>query len=364
MTRRLKRTGLLALALLVPAALTADQVYFGFMLEGVPVSFWAVFAVQLCHWETWTVAGPIVAGLERRWPLQPPHKRRSLVKHLIAAPIVAVTVILCSVALFQVLIRLPIPPEWFANFNKTLKGSLAFFVLAYGHFQMLIYAAIVAVANAKRSNQMLRERDTEALRLRNELADARLTTLRTQLQPHFLFNTLHTIGSLVMQRQNQRAVELIAELGELLRTTLAHRDTDLAPLGEELAHLRRYLRIEEARFSDRLTVTWDIEDAALGAMIPPFILQPIVENAFRHGISKMPGDVTLRIAARREEGELRVVIDNDGPPLPAGMAAAAAVRGYGLRNVRERLAARRPPGRLLLEDRPGGVRVTVSAPVW
>src|SRR4029079_17014083 len=121
---------------------------------------------------------------------------------------------------------------------------------------------------------------------------------------HFLFNTLHTIGSLVLQRENDRAVAMIAELGDLLRETLDRRQADLFPLRDEIAHLRRYARIEEARFGDRLAVAWRIDPAAEPAMVPSFILQPIVENAFRHGIGKRTDAGRLEVSARAEDASI------------------------------------------------------------
>jgi two-component system LytT family sensor kinase len=229
--------------------------------------------------------------------------------------------------------------------------------------ELVIYGGIVAVAHAVRSTALLRAREHETLRLQAELTGAKLTALRMQLQPHFLFNTLHTIGSLVLQRETQRAVELLSGLGELLRGTLAHRDNDLVPLRDEIAYLRRYLKIEEARFSDRLTIRWDIDPAAEEALIPPFILQPVVENAFRHGISRRTDESILGIAATTEQGSVRITVYNDGPPLSHAFAVDRA-SGYGLKNVRERLQTRNPAGRLELANAAAGVRATLLLPRW
>jgi sensor histidine kinase YesM len=155
---------------------------------------------------------------------------------------------------------------------------------------------------------------------------------------------------------------MLAELGELLRATLAHRDTELTPLREEIAYLRHYLRIEEARFGDRLRVVWDVDPAAAEASIPPFILQPLIENAFRHGISRRTDDSTLRISAAADGGTLRVTIYNDGPPLPEPFSLADG-GGYGLRNVTERLRTRTPAGRVELANAATGVRATLVLPL-
>jgi two-component system, LytTR family, sensor kinase len=358
----IRRFMFLAAALTVPAAAVATQLYWGYRLGGQRVPFLAALAVQLCHWEPWAVAGPAVWGLERRWPMVPGRRRAALLRHLVAAPTVATAVLATFLVGYHILVRLPFVSAWFAGLDRSLASTSLFFVVSYFHVELLIYAGIVAAAHAARASTLLRAREHEALRLEAELTGAKLTALRTQLQPHFLFNALHTVGSLVLQRQNDRAVQILAELGELLRATLAHRDTELTPLRDEVAYLRLYLRIEEVRFGDRLTVRWELDPAALDASIPPFILQPLVENAFRHGISRRPEPSTLRIRAEIEGSALRITVHNDGPPLSAEFTTHGRT-GYGLRNVAQRLGARNPPGRLELANASGGVRASLVLPL-
>jgi two-component system LytT family sensor kinase len=354
---------ILAAGLVVPALIIATPLYVGYRFRGLPVSFAAVLIIQLCHWELWALAGPFVWSLERRWPLLPPRRRSSFVRHVAAAPMVATAVLGLNLLAYHTLIRLPIVSAWFAGLDRSLALTAMIYVVSYFHVELLLYGGIVAAAHASRATALLRAREHDALRLEAELTGARLTALRTQLQPHFLFNTLHTIGSLVLQRQNERAVELLAELGELLRSTLAHRDTDLAPLRDEMAYLRRYLKIEEARFGDRLRIEWNVDPVVMEASIPPFILQPVVENAFRHGISRRADDSILSITATMEDGLLRVTIYNDGPPLSETFSLDEG-RGYGLRNVRERLRTREPAGRIELVNAASGVRATLMLPLW
>ena len=137
----------------------------------------------------------------------------------------------------------------------------------------------------------------------------------------------------------------------------------LAPLREEVAYLERYLRIEEARFGDRLRVEWQIDASALDRLVPPFILQPLIENAFRHGIAHRTEDSLLRIGAAHTDGHLRVEIYNDGPPLGDGFDVTHC-SGYGLSNVVERLRTRLPPGRIDIANLGTGVRVTLILPLW
>jgi two-component system, LytTR family, sensor kinase len=361
--RRVVRVALLVGAPLIPSIVIATQFYVGGRMRGFPVAFGAWFLTQLCHWEIWAIAGPFVWSLERRWPLSGANRRRSIVRHLLAAPAVAAAVLLMSYLAYHAMIRLPFVSDWFTGMDRSFTLTATIFIASYLHLELLLYAGVVAMAHAVHATELLRAKEHESLRLEAELTGARLTALRTQLQPHFLFNTLHMIGSCVLQRQNDRAVGMLAELGELLRATLAKRDTELTTLGDELAYLRRYLRIEEARFGDRLHVEWQIEDAALDRLVPPFILQPLIENAFRHGIAHRMDDAVLRIAARHAGDALQIEVDNDGPPLEDGFAIERAP-GYGLKNVAERLRARTPAGRIDIANRGGGVRVLLVLPLW
>jgi hypothetical protein len=357
------RLALLAAALTMPALVIATQLYVGYRLRGISVPFGVALLTQLLHWETWLLAGPFVWKLEQRWPLTGERRRQSLLRHVAAAPIVALGVLTIYYAAYHTVIRMPVISVWFTGMDRSFTLTAAFFAIANLHLELLLYAGIVATAHAVHTTALLRAQEHESLRLEAELTGAKLTALRTQLQPHFLFNTLHMIGSSVLQRHNERAVQMIAELGELLRATLAHRDTELAPLREEVAYLERYLRIEEARFGDRLRVEWRIDASALDLLVPPFILQPLIENAFRHGIAHRTDDSLLRIAAAQSDGHLRVEIYNDGPPLGDAFDVTRC-GGYGLSNVVERLRTRLPPGRIEIANLGTGVGVTLILPLW
>jgi two-component system, LytTR family, sensor kinase len=366
----MKRLLLLATLLVVPSVVMAAQLYAGYRASGLRISFAAALLTQLAHWELWALFGPLVWRLAQRWPIAPPRRGLSLARHLAAAPAVAVAVLCLYLAVYHAMLRLPMTARWFVGFDSSIASTMVFFATSYFHVELLIYAGVVAAAQVSQTRALLRAREHDALRLEAELTGARLTALRLQLQPHFLFNALHTVGSLVMQRDNDRAVRLLAELGELLRTTLAQRDTDLVPLREELEHLQRYLRIEEARFGDRLLVEWHVEDGALDALVPPFILQPIVENAFRHGIFHRTDPSVLRIEAVILAGLLHLSVQNDGPPLPESFRLEDAA-GFGLKNVAERLRTRMPPGRIdVTNNGPTsdaavtGVHVALTLPLW
>jgi LytS/YehU family sensor histidine kinase len=163
--------------------------------------------------------------------------------------------------------------------------------------------------------------------------EAELSALQAQLQPHFVFNTLHAIAALIV-RHPESAERMLVDLADFLRLTLQNARKETVPLSEELDFLQRYVRIEETRLMDRLTVELDVEEQALGAEVPNLILQPLVENAIRHGIAPRPGPGRVDVRARREGERLILEVADDGRGLPQN---AVPSEGIGLSNARERL---------------------------
>jgi LytS/YehU family sensor histidine kinase len=186
-------------------------------------------------------------------------------------------------------------------------------------------------------HQAWQEERERALRAEAAAADARLRALQYQLNPHFFFNTLNAISTLIVERRNDDAAAMIARLGEFLRATLQRDVMTSVSLADELGFVQRYLDIEQIRFEDRLTVQLDVAEEAYTAAVPLLILQPLVENAIRHGIARLERGGTVTIVAQTEEGRngrwLEVTITNDTPE-----AAHDGAQGIGLTNVRERLA--------------------------
>lgn len=169
--------------------------------------------------------------------------------------------------------------------------------------------------------------------------DAQLRALRFQLQPHFLFNTMNTISTLVLNDQPHAATEMIGKLAHLLRNTLDTPELHQIPLADELATTEEYLAIEAIRFGERLTVRWDIDEALADVLVPRLILQPLVENAVRHGIARRPGGGFILVRTHREDEHLCVLIENEPPEEPAAILLDGVARpgGIGLQNVRQRL---------------------------
>ena len=221
------------------------------------------------------------------------------------------------------------------------------------------YLLLVGMAHAVKYAQAVRERELAQAQLETQLAQGQLHALKMQLHPHFLFNTLHAISTLVHSSPDQ-AERMIASLSEMLRATLARHDAQEVTLREELALLEPYLDIERTRFGDRLAVNLEVPPDALDAVVPHLLLQPLVENAIRHGIGPRPegGEITLR--ARVRGATLEVAVEDDG----VGMPAEPRPDGVGLGNTRARL--HRLYGErhaLRIDSTPGlATRVTVVLP--
>jgi two-component system LytT family sensor kinase len=196
------------------------------------------------------------------------------------------------------------------------------------------FVPIVLVAHAVSYYRRFRERELRATQLEGQLAKAHLQTLKSQLQPHFLFNTMHSISSLMLT-DVQAADQMMTLLGDLLRMSLESSGTQITTLSRELEFVNCYLEIEKVRFAERLNVTLDIAPETLDATVPHLFLQPLVDNAVKHGISKLPAGGEIRITAHADDGELQIEIRDNGPGF--GREGTFPASGLGLRITRERL---------------------------
>jgi sensor histidine kinase YesM len=246
--------------------------------------------------------------------------------------------------------------DFFDHVAVLLEYHLYGMVLIYW-FLVLTYQ-ILAYADRYRHSERL------AHSIQESLVRSRVDLMKAQLQPHFLFNTLHTIGAMVRLGQKDEAVETIEEFGDLMRSSLEYGELQMVPLRNELAFLHKYLAIEERRFSDRLKVAWDVDSTILDVMIPSLILQPLVENAIRHGVEPAARGVTVRIGIRRVEGRIEILIRDDGVGLPAGWTMAD-VKGHGIANVRQRLRYLYGDDYQfeIQGDRPSGTEAMLSIPI-
>ena len=307
-------------------------------------------------WLLWAALMPVVAWLVRRTPLDGGRWWRAAGVHLVAAPIVASVHLLVEGAVYYYSV------SRYLGMVPSLEQQWRNFFANYLMIDVVTYAVIAGAAYAYEFHTSFRTSQLRSAHLELGLAEARMQALRTELNPHFFFNALNAVSGLVRRRENDAAVRMLARLGELLRTTL---DRDLAPeipLREELALLDRYLDIERVRFGDRLRI--DVRDGpeVRDAFVPTLLLQPIVENAVRHGVSVQTGPARIEVSAARDGQWLRIVVRNWGRGvLPE--AAAGRREGIGLSNTRARLSALYGDrATLALEGLDDGARVTITLP--
>jgi LytS/YehU family sensor histidine kinase len=230
-------------------------------------------------------------------------------------------------------------------------------------WEMMTYWAVVGLSHALDFHRESQERALTAAQLEARLAEAQLQALQRQLHPHFLFNTLHTISTL-MHRDPDAADEMLERLSDLLRITLDRISVQQVRLEDELEFVEKYLEIERARFGERLRVQFAVDPTVLDAWVPTLLLQPLVENAVRHGIAPKVGGGMLHIVADRDGDRLRLVVRDNGHGLPADTLHAFN-KGVGLSNTRSRLEHLYGARHLFEFRRPeeGGLAVTVVIPL-
>jgi two-component system, LytTR family, sensor kinase len=332
---------------------TVAFVFIGMNAAGRSLSFERAMLAGLPDWYFWAAFTPVVFWLGQRYRLERGRWARAASVHLVAGTAVALAEIFL-VVLFNRSVGVP-------SFAGEFHDVFLRLVLQYFHFHFIIYWVIVLAAHALRYYGSLRERELETTRLRAELVQAQLSALQLQLHPHFFFNTLHTISTLVREGRQEPATNTIALLGNLFRQTLGTAARNEVPLQEELEFLRSYLAIEQMRFCDRLEVRLDIAADTLEARVPSLALQPLVENAIRHGIARDPRARVVELRTRRVNGTLRIDIRNDGPRFDPRRLAGG---GVGLGNVKARLGRLYGEGFRLevLPGDPGGAVVELEIP--
>jgi two-component system LytT family sensor kinase len=297
-----------------------------------PVTPWLDrLLLELPVWYLWVAFGPVILALARRFPIAGPMRWRNAAVHLGASAVLS-TVHILALSVYRGMVPIPLPP------GVTVGQVAALTLIQYLLTMMTVYATIVAVQHAIAQYRESRARALQAVKLETRLANARLDVLKMQLQPHFLFNTLNTISSLTMS-DPRAAQRMIVRLSDLLRLSLENLSIHEIPLADELDFLRRYAEIQQVRFSDRLVLDYKIEDGTESTLVPRLMLQPLVENAIRHGVERTSAPVRIEIRARRSGDFLRIDVEDSGPGLNAGPDAVVqnGSTGIGLRNTRARL---------------------------
>jgi two-component system LytT family sensor kinase len=324
-TRRPPVWAFVSAAWLGPAILAAFQGYMQGRIGNGPPATWRSRHWEAGDWLIYAFLTPAVFWLGRRFPLARGAVLRRVPLHLLAA------VALCA--------------AWAAGgvlFSWTLfrstpyqQGVVGWFFTSLP-FGVAVYFAVLGVEHAAYFFLEARERETQAARLAAQLTEARLRALRMQLQPHFLLNSLNALTVIVRDRDTATATRMLEQLGDMLRRVMRSDRPPEVTLGEELDFVRQYLAIEEVRFSDRLRPEFAVDPEVLAAAVPEFLLQPLVENAVRHGLAGRIGATLVRVAARREAESLVLTVTDDGPG-PDDVGAQPA-EGVGLGTTRERLA--------------------------
>jgi two-component system LytT family sensor kinase len=332
---------------------------FRFFFAGTKTPYPALVALNFSYWYSWAVLVPAILWVARRYPFE-----RQTWGRAVAAHVPGVVVFTVAHAVLATACR------FFTRWVFNGPGTDSFWWVLRNEyffnfdFSMMTYWFLIGLSQAIDYRRQSAARALTAAHLEARLAEASLQALQRQLHPHFLFNTLHTISALI-HRDAHAADAMLARLSDLLRLTLDRVGTQQLQLKEELDFIEKYLEIEHTRFGERLRVVFDIDPAVLDAAVPSLVLQPLVENALRHGIGPKVSGGRIEIVARRDTGgQLALIVRDDGYGVPHHELEALN-EGVGVSNTRSRLALlygerhrfefRTPAG--------GGLEVTVAIPL-
>jgi len=332
------------------AILSSLQGYMSGIAHGSPQPWLSAFGYSLVWYGAWAVVTPIPVMMARRFGPTRRRVARFVALHLAGA--------LATALLHSVIFAATTGMIYGREPGSPTSFELVFLRLAsHGHAYVLLYFVIVGIVLGARAYRALRDRDVDAARLETQLAEAETAALRAQLQPHFLFNALNAISAVVPE-DPVVAQRLIARLGDLLRLSIDQHRGQQSSLAEELEFTDVYLAIEQVRLGDRLHVRRNIATEALNATVPTLLLQPLTENAVRHGLSSQVAGGTLTIEAAVADGQLRITVADNG------RGASEVVDGVGLGNARARLWQLYGDRQSLeITSSPGaGFKVTITVP--
>jgi two-component system LytT family sensor kinase len=302
------------------------------LYQGRAVEWHGYLVVWLTTAYAWAFLAPFVWWLAGRFPIERSAWWRCGGMHLVWS--------LCFALVEEVLFAWITPMFGLPWFPRKFGATFRAVVPIDFHLNVIVYWLIVGVQHSAGYYRRFLERERasaqlelRATQLESQLAQAKLSALKMQLHPHFLFNTLHAIVVLVRQHRTGEADEMLTNLSELLRQTLAGWETQEVPLRREVELINLYLDIQRVRFQDRLTVETSLSPATLDALVPSLLLQPLVENAIRHGVSKSSAPVTIALKSRLRDSTLELQVCDNGPGVSGGDSGS----GVGLNNTRARL---------------------------
>ena len=330
--------------------LSAVQTSIYFMRDGRPVAWTPVLIDRLADWYTCAIFTPLFFWIVRAMPWD----RARWWKAVGLQMLIALACVPAKYMMYAGIVGSLIP-----DYRSVVVGGL---IISNVVTEFMAFGAMFAIIHAVELNRRAMEDTARAARLETRLVDAQLQALQSQLHPHFLFNTLHAISTL-MHRDVEAADTMLARLGDLLRRTLDDRARSEVPLAEELRLLDAYLDIARVRFEDRLTVDVDVPSETNNALVPRFVLQPLVENALQHGIGSHQGRGRISIQAARDGERLCLSVSDDGE---AGALQGNGFprEGVGLTNTRQRLRERYGADHSLqlTKGEDGGLLVAVNIP--
>lgn len=311
----------------------ASRYFLTFYKRGDDVTWQEIYFGNLIDFYLWGLTTPFIFWLSRKYPIERKHLVSRSMLHLVVAMIL--NIIVLSIAS---------PIIWYSGLeNKALYPTPFSYIIPsileppLLHQALLIYFGTLIVAHAFRYYRQVQEGKARTAELASQLAQAQLSALKMQIQPHFLFNTLNSIAAL-LHKDVEAADRMIARLSDFLRMTLKNAGESAVTLEQELEFVKTYLEIEKIRFQDRLQVEFDISDDALRTQVPNLILQPLIENALRHGVARQISVGHLQIHAAREANRLVIKIEDNGPGLNEnGNRKSKTGAGVGLANTRARL---------------------------
>ena len=333
---------------------SAVQARIAITLSGKSYSWGSSFFSELTYAYIACILTPAVVALARRFPIERTHGIRNLCIHLAIMPVFSAIVKFT----YDVIVR---PPGSYLRQGFTFT-KMIWSLVNYSDFGAILYGLTVALYYTLEYYQRYQKESVRAAQLQTQLAQAQVQTLKMQLHPHFLFNALNSISALV-QEDPESAENMIARLSDLLRRALDQSGMQEIPLREELDFLNLYLEIEQIRFEERLKVEYDIEPAALDALVPNMILQPLVENAIRHGIANRTENGLICISAKRRANDLLLRVEDNGSGMPA-RAVLSLKEGVGLTSTRGRLERLYGNGQRLQLEAPsaGGLVARIVLP--
>ena len=329
-----------------------------FALPGLSSSNWRRIVLgSLAQWWSWGLVTPLILWVDARLPFKENQLARRILAHLPAS--VAFTIVYFYVVVAMVAFLGLGTPRMLANAHFLPTAALPGLLWSW-----LVYWVIFGVHQTFRYRQHYLASELRLERMERSFSEAHLNALRMQLDPHFLFNALNTISSQV-ERDPRLARTMIEHLGDLLRLSLDARDRQEIPLAEELAFLDHYVAIQKIRFAENLRIEIQVSPEVKYALVPGLIVQPLVENAIRHGISRRASGGTVTVTAARDSNQVQIRVLDDGVGLPPGWTLETS-SGMGLSVTRERIVGLHPDGNSRFSIQPrtgGGTEVQISLPL-